>query len=120
MFTQLSAASPVIIPPTPEIVYDKVWIDLLTFQFPSPVTEGTLYARLVPCRDNPETGLKELKNPLKDGDVKVVTTDQIYYQMAVDPEIAMAFELILRSINKLGIQSGVLLDPTQNNTISSQ
>ena len=107
-FTQLENQIPIIVSPVAEMTYDKMWVDLLTFTFPSPVQEGTLYARLIPCRDNPDLGVKELKPVLKDGDVKVVTTSEIYRHIAEDPEIAMAFELILRSINKLGVRDGVL------------
>lgn len=106
-FTQLIAGEPIVTPPIPEISWDKKWISMLTLVSDS-VNNIRLYAKLVPCRDNLEIGDKELKTPLVDTDVTVITIDNVWSVLPTNPKFAMAMELIFQCINDYGVEQGIL------------
>jgi hypothetical protein len=106
-FTQLIASSPIVTPPIPEIVYDKLWIDTITITSPI-VNKISLYCKMIPCRDNLETGEKELKQDLKDGDVKIIIVDNVWDIVGTNPKFGMAMEMIFQSINDYGKNIGVI------------
>jgi len=109
-FTQLVASFPIATPPVPAIVWDKRWINMLTL-VSDEVNSIRLYAKMIPCRDNPDTGDKELKAPLVDGDAVAIQIDNIWDILPTNPKFATAMELIFQCVNDYGVQQGILKAP---------
>jgi hypothetical protein len=106
-FTQLVTSQEIITPPIPEKVYDRKWIDMLTLTSPA-VNTIRLYCKMIPCRDNVETGDKELKPNLNQEDINVIQIENVWDIIGTNPKFAMAMELIFQSINDYGIEQGIL------------
>lgn len=117
-FTQIVLSIPVIVPPTPQINYDKGWIDTITITSPC-VNKIQVYAKIVPCRDNPDTCDKELKPNLTDNDIRVMTVDNVWDIIGTNPKFGMAMELIFQSVLEYGQQIGVFLDTDESSSSSS-
>jgi len=105
-FTQLENNTPVVTPAKSEIVWDKLWIDMLTMNS-TEVNKITLYCKLVPCRDL-ENSEKELKPDLKMDDVKSIRIENVWDILSTNPKFGMAMELIFQSVKDYGIEQGIL------------
>lgn len=116
-FTQLTSSLAVVVPPKEEIVYDKLWIDTITITSPS-INTISLYCKMIPCRDLP-SGEKELKDPLTQEDIKVVTIDNLWIAAQGTPSLAMAMEAVFQAVNEYGKKVGVILDPYMSSSSSS-
>lgn len=110
-FTQLVASQEIITPPIPEKIYDRKWIDMLTITSPS-TNNIRLYCKMIPCRDNAETGDKELKTNLTQSDISIIQIENVWDIIGTNPKFAMAMELIFQSVNDYGIQQGIFKNPS--------
>ena len=109
-FTQLILKENVITPPVSEKVYNKGWISTMTITSPC-VNNVRIYTIIVPARDNPDTGEKELKPNLVDGEAKVICIDNVWEILPNNPKFGMAMELLFQSTLEYGQQAGIFFDP---------
>ena len=73
---QLITDEPITVPAIAEKVYDRYWLRLLTITAPTPGEPARVYAEFRPSRN--VDGIVEVKSPEVDGDIEVLTVDNLF------------------------------------------
>jgi hypothetical protein len=109
-FTQFMATVPIIMPPVPQVVYDKYWLRLMTITAPEPGMPARLYAEFRPCRDADAPQGKEVKKPEVDGDIKVIVIDDIWALVdhpSMGGSVTAVMEGIFATLNAYAKAAGI-------------
>ena len=106
-FTQFESTDPIVVPPSPEKTYDKLWMVRMIVRAGSPSEKATIMAEFVPCRDNEDTGNKELKPEITEDEKKMIKIDDLFALAASDIGFATAIEGVFQALNAYAISHNI-------------
>jgi len=117
-FIQLVAVTPAVTPATDAVTYDKFWMTQLMVMSRDPNQPTRLRAELKPARDITVDGVatKEIQ---PDGQSIVLTIDDVFGRAGSNPSFAAALEAVLEQVLIVGVEQGVLVDPSATTTTTT-
>lgn len=100
--TQITAATPSVIPATSEITYDKMWMTNLRVMAQSTTEDAVLVASFKPSRV--VNGVHEL---MPDAEAVTVRVDGLFAYAANNSSFATTVNNVVEAVRAIGVEQGV-------------